>query len=233
MYSEKMASLGVLSSGIAHELGNPLAALRGRLEMLEEQLASQTFDEEKLLLAVQKSIKTTDRMAHIIRSLRSYARDGSQDPYLLVSINCIIEDVLEMLGYYYNKNQVKLEFEGLDNEIFIEGRETELSQAFLNLLKNACDAIKDQTQKWVKIHIHEDKLKKRVIVQIVDSGHGIPKEIQNKIFDPFFTTKKVGEGTGLGLSITRSIILAHKGQLFIDDTMANTCFQMELPIKQG
>ena len=116
---------------------------------------------------------------------------------------------------------------GLDEEHLVECREAEIGQVIVNLINNACDAVKDENQRWVKVEVCSNS--EKVFIQVTDSGPGIPDDLKEKILKPFFTTKPVGQGTGLGLSITKSILDAHQGQLCLDENSKNTKFVVELP----
>jgi PAS domain S-box-containing protein len=227
--SEKMASIGLLTAGIAHELGNPLGAIRGRLEMLESMLAQDEFQKEFADLSVKKMIQSVDRMSKIIRSLKSYSRDGSKDAKQPFNLTELIADIIEVSVQKCSKNGIQVKTFGLDLPAIILGRETEIGQVVVNLFNNAFDAVKDQDHPSIEIHMqmNDDWCE----LDFFDSGPGVPEDCVGKIFDPFYTTKEVGQGTGLGLSISRSIIENHGGSLeyFYQD---KTCFRIRLP-KEG
>ncbi|MCB0392294.1 MAG: PAS domain S-box protein [Bdellovibrionales bacterium] len=228
--SEKMASLGLLASGIAHEIGNPLGALRGRLEMLEMLLNGNETNIERMLEAIKISIGLTDRINRIIKALRAYSRDGSKDPYMPFELTSLILDILELTAEKSRKRNIEIRKKGLEKELIIEARETEIGQVLVNLLSNAYDAIANLEEKWVEVSIeNQDDF---IEIYVMDSGKGIDEELTNKIFDPFFTTKEVGKGTGLGLSICKTIIESHKGDFYIDKEVANTKFVIRLPKRQ-
>ena len=228
--SEKMASLGILSAGISHELGNPLGALRGRLEMLERLgEKSPAVSSERVISDVQIMIDLVDRMGKIIRGLRAYARDGSQDPYELVDIGNLIGDIVEISRERLRKNNLKMDI-SQQSKALVRGRESELGQVFVNIFNNAIDAARGGEEKWIKIDI--EKKDGDLLVRFIDSGPGIDEKVAQKIFDPFYTTKPVGEGTGLGLSICRSIVEAHQGSIILKNVDKNTCFEIQLPLSK-
>lgn len=227
VYSEKMASLGELTSGIAHELGNPLGAMRGRMEMLLFEAEKSNIEPEKVKDLMNRSIGLIDRMSKIIKGLRSYARDASGDPFVKTSINSLVSDILDFSWEKFRKLGVEVHVSGLDEEHLVECREAEIGQVIVNLINNACDAVKDENQRWVKVEVCSNS--EKVFIQVTDSGPGIPDDLKEKILKPFFTTKPVGQGTGLGLSITKSILDAHQGQLCLDENSKNTKFVVELP----
>ena len=225
VYSEKMASLGEMSAGIAHELGNPLAAIRGRMELLK--MKHQDADVQD---SAGKVILLVDKMSKIIRGLRSHARDGSRDPFQQVSMQQLIDDTIAFSGEKFRKQGIQLKQDIPKNEIFVDCRETEIGQVLVNLVSNACDAIANLDTRWIEIKLLDSKDYAQLI--ITDSGNGIPPEYRKKIFDPFYSTKAVGKGTGLGLSISKTIIQAHHGSLEIDSRSPNTRFIISLPKKQ-
>lgn len=228
--AEKMATLGLLSSGIAHEIGNPLGALRGRLEMLEMAAKADKLNKEKIMENVKIGISLTDRIDRIIKALRAYSRDGSKDPNSILDVSSLIQDILELTAEKSRKKNIEIKKLGFDLPIKIACRETELGQVLVNLLNNAYDAVAELNEKWVEIKVEDAD--DWLIISVTDSGCGIPEEISNKIFDPFFTTKEVGKGTGLGLSICKTIIESHKGEFFIDKKSKNTKFVIKLPKRQ-
>ncbi len=226
--AEKMASIGVLAAGIAHELGNPMGAIRGRLEMLESMLKQgEEFQAEFARLSVEKMIQSVDRMTRIIRGLKSYSRDGRKDEKQNFNLSQLFGDILEMSFERCQKYGIRMICKGLDQDIFIHGRETELGQVVVNLFNNAFDAVKSGHEPWVSIEAIEGEEDWTFLFK--DSGPGVAKEILTKIFDPFFTTKDVGQGTGLGLSLCLSFVKDHGGSLVFDTEQDSSCFKMTLP----
>ncbi len=230
LYSEKMATLGIMASGIAHELGNPLAALQGRLEMLNTDAKRGDVSPEGVLKVTERLLKLSDRMNKIIRGLRAYARDGSLDKFNLTSMTNLIIDLLELVESNCQKLNITIKTKGLDKDIMLWCRETEIGQVLINLINNSIDAIKDLDEKWIYIELTESTDNIKIIVR--DSGPGIPEAIIEKVFDPFYTTKPVGQGTGLGLSISTTLIESHGGRLKLKQKDKNTCFEVVLPKKQ-
>lgn len=226
-YTERMAGLGEMSAGIAHELGNPLGALRGRIEMLENLANSGKVSSEQVLDFVARALRITDRMSKIIRGLRSYARDGSQDPMSQCNLTQLVDDIAEFSGEQLRKRGIELRLIGFDQDHIVDCREAEIGQVIVNLIRNAADAASRLEQKWVEVVL--DQIDDRVQISVTDSGTGIPPEIRDKIFQPFFTTKPMGKGTGLGLSISQTIVNAHNGTLTIDAKSPYTRFIVQIP----
>lgn len=227
IHAEKMASLGEMSAGIAHELGNPLATIRGRVELLESRLHKGNVDKSQLLEVTDTITRLADRMTNIIRGLKNLSRDGSGDPFYKKPILTIISEVIALSEGKMSKLGIKTYVDCENKGLEIQCRETQLSQVLLNLLNNAIDAVRTLDEKWIRIEIKE--LESTVDISVIDSGKGIPADVRGHILRPFFTTKPVGEGTGLGLSISKSIVSSHRGEFFYDESSPNTRFTLILP----
>lgn len=231
--ASKMAALGEMSSGLAHEINNPLAVISGQAGQLLRLLDKENktiLSREALLEGLERIYKTSFRIASIIKGLRQIARNDSADPKELVCIFDIFRDTLSLCETRMkNKGIDLIKNYNLDNEILIQCHEAQVGQVILNLLNNSIDAVENLEEKWIKLSIRSvpgDVLQ----VEISDSGKGISKDIQRKIMSPFFTTKPTGKGTGLGLSISKSIVEQHGGRLFYNEQSSNTSFIIELPI---
>ncbi len=223
--TSKMASLGVMAGGVAHEINNPLAIIMGKAERLLKSDA-QDLTPEFVMQNVTKIEQMTARIAKIIKGLRSFSRNSEKDPYTEVPLQAVVDDTLEFCRERFKNHQVKLVVEG-PLDLKISARPAELSQVLLNLMNNAFDAIHELPEKWVKVIVEEKA--EWVRIQIIDSGHGIPKNVADRLMEPFFTTKPVGKGTGLGLSISKGIIEDHHGRFWINHEHVNTCFVIEIP----
>ena len=209
--SEKMASLGILSAGIAHEINNPLNFINGGLQILELNLRKYNFEHMDDLMPMIESIQTgIDRAAEIVRSLNIYSR-ANDLPGSECNIHSIIDNCLVML-----KNEIKyiieVKKEYCTDPITVFGNEGRLHQVFLNILTNAIHAISDVGVIRITTLITGPDC----IVKISDNGCGISNENISKLTDPFFTTKEPGKGTGLGLSITSKIVKDYKGTITFD-----------------
>lgn len=227
--SNKMASLGEMASGIAHEINNPLAIIK----MTALQMQKNINDESNVLKnGVAKIDSTVDRISKIIQGLRTFSRDGRNDPFEIVYFDHLIDDILSFCKERLKHHSITLIKEELDPNLVFEGRQIEISQVILNLLNNAIDAVDSlpDTNKWIRISAKNNG--SFLEIKITDSGHGIPLETQSKMFQPFFTTKEIGKGTGLGLSLSLTIIKNHLGEIFLDNDSPNTCFVLRLPNQQ-
>ncbi len=210
--SEKMASLGLLSAGIAHEINNPLNFIHGGSIALEnyfeEKPECSNGEIESYLKAIKEGVRRT---ADIVTSLNHYSR-SNENNIVSCDINKIINNCLSILkSQISNKVSIKKDLkEKLPN---INGNEGKLHQAVLNIIYNSIQAIQTSEGTICIASWFDDK---NIFIKIVDTGIGIPKNIINNVFDPFFTTKEPGKGTGLGLSITYNIIKEHQGAITIN-----------------
>ncbi len=228
--SSRLASLGEMAGGVAHEINNPLAIISGKARKLRKLLAARNLEGIENEIKELNSIDATiERISKIIRGLRTFSRDGSQDNFENIKIKSLIDDTLEMCKARFTNHSIDIRIKEFDPELSIDCRSVQLGQVILNLLSNAYDALADKEEKWVEIAVSTQADK--ITIQITDSGPGIPEAIRAKLMQPFFTTKPVGKGTGLGLSISKGIIDAHGGKFEIDEKCPNTRFIIELPIK--
>ena len=183
-------------------------------------------------MEVERSVfnieKTVERIAAIIKGLKIISKDGDNDPFQKVSARNLVEDTLSFCKDRFRKNGVGLRISDIDPELTIACRPVQLSQALLNLLNNAFDAVLPLEVKWISVEAKTDN--ENCIISIADSGPGIPPELKRKIMEPFFTTKGNEHGTGLGLSISSKIIEAHRGTLNINEHSRHTQFDILLPI---
>jgi C4-dicarboxylate-specific signal transduction histidine kinase len=228
--SAKMAALGEMAGGIAHEINTPLSTVRMVAEQIEELIKDTPPDQGLIAEKTQIISNTVQRISVIISGLRTFSRDGSKDRLDYMPLHRIVDDTLALCGekIKYNSVEIKVDF---PDDIKVQCRPVQVSQVLLNLIGNACDAISSQEEKWVKVSA--EKKNGFVNIYVTDSGKGIPAAVREKLFQPFFTTKEIGKGTGLGLSISKGIIDAHEGSLSIDSTCANTRFVIRLPERQA
>jgi C4-dicarboxylate-specific signal transduction histidine kinase len=226
--SEKMASLGVLTAGMAHELNNPLNYIVGGYTAIKEQFEENKLDKEELKEFLRWIKAGTDRATNIVKSLNLFSK-SSDDKSELCEINSIIDNCLVMLQ---NKYKTRLEiiknYTGESTEI--TGNNTRLHQVFLNILANAMDAIEKEGTIIIKTLNQNNK----VVIEIKDNGKGIQSESVDKVMDPFYTTKPPGEGIGLGLSISNSIVREYGGAINISSEIdSGTSIMIELPINNN
>jgi signal transduction histidine kinase len=226
MQSEKLASLGTMLSGVAHELNNPLSNIASSCQILSEEIEDVTIDinyKKELLSQVEEQ---TERMKNIVRSLLDFTRIREFKKESL-SLKKLVEDTVVFI-----RGRIPTEVElaiKIPEDIIIYADNQRLQQAFLNLIKNAIEAIEEGR---ITITAWKDTGDNTVKISFSDTGAGIRPEIIPKIFDPFFTTKGVGKGTGLGLFITHEIIAEHEGMINVESKVGQgTTFTVELPLR--
>ncbi|MEW6058238.1 MAG: ATP-binding protein [Bdellovibrionota bacterium] len=227
--SSKMSALGEMAGGVAHEINNPLAAIKSLSSQIQEVLRDEQLDKKLLTEMASDVEKTTDRISKIVQGLRSFSRDGSKDPHQVVNVRQLIEETLSLCKERFKKSGIALTVDDFEQNLCFDGQSTQISQVILNLLNNAHDAISDLKDKWIKLSVSESS--SWIEIRVTDCGAGIPKKNKDKIFQPFFTTKEIGKGTGMGLSISTGIIRSHHGELRLDQMSPNTCFVIRLPKK--
>jgi signal transduction histidine kinase len=225
----KMSALGRMAAGMAHEINNPLAIIVGKTNGLKRIVDSQNpIDKMILSQDLGKILSTASRIAKIISSLRSFSRNGAQDPFLEVNLQQWLNETLELCRQTLLSHSIQLNV-GKVPLVSILCRESQLSQVLLNLLNNSVDAVKNQANKEISISFEVSK--KFLYLYVRDSGPTIPLEAQSRLMEPFFTTKAPGAGTGLGLSISLGIMREHHGKLKFVPNDPQTCFVMEIPHK--
>jgi two-component system NtrC family sensor kinase len=222
LQSEKMAAVGQLISGVAHELNNPLTAILGYSQLLTAsgQVGAQGAE------YVDKLYKQAQRTHRIVQNLLSFARQHKPER-VLVQLNQVVEDTLALRDYDLRANNIRLHLE-LDPELPATAADPhQLQQVFLNLINNAVDAILEKSQEG-DIWVRTGATSERVSIEFTDSGPGVHD--CSKVFDPFYTTKPVGKGTGLGLSICYGIVTEHGGTIRVRNLPARgASFTIELP----
>jgi PAS domain S-box-containing protein len=229
--ASKMTALGELASGIAHEIYNPLAIIASKAQLIARALQKPTLDVAYIENSTQRIEMTVARISKIIRGLKTFSRDNSTDEFELYPLVQLITECTDMCGAHLQSAGINLRVDLPDPEYMVRCRPVQIEQVILNLITNARDAISCLAHKWIRVTFEVDK--DFFKLKIIDSGHGIPHNVQEKLFTPFFTTKPAGKGTGLGLSISQNIVAQHGGQIYIDDLSVNTCFVLVFKYQQA
>jgi PAS domain S-box-containing protein len=236
---DRLVSIGLLASGLAHEIGTPLSIIRGRAEILGRQLKDETFKNNASVILAQ-----IDRISVLIKSLLNLAR-GSQAPDIrAVSLPRAIQDVTELLRHEFLKHQIEIFNETVEMNTWVLANSGELHQVLLNILVNAVHAIqvvikdgsanKGEPPKNHHIRIRVEEHGQFAHICISDSGCGIPEAVMKNLFKPFFTTKDVGVGTGLGLATSYRIVEAWGGSIKAESSYgSDTIFRIILPRQQS
>jgi len=232
--ANKMAAIGQLAGGVAHELNNPMTAVSIYSDMLLNDLKEEEFEctDENVLNRFSERMETmksaADRCKEITDNLLRFSRKSGEE-FVDVKVENVVENTFSLLGKKLEDENIDLDI-NLDEDLpIIEGNPKQLQQVFTNIILNAEDAIEDDGQIEIEAKIKKDEIE----IKFTDNGEGIEKEDVEKIFEPFYTTKAPGEGTGLGLSISYRIINDHDGDIKVESEKGKgTTFRIFLPIKK-
>jgi len=228
LHKERLSSLGRLAAGVAHEIGNPVTAITCLAQELEDGVSSSDATE-----IAEQMQEQTRRITEIVQSMINFAHPGQQhDAYGQLALAKLVADAKALVELQPDRNKVNICIDIAD-DIQILGDHTKLSQAFLNLLANACDA----SQPGDSVQLSARRNDTWCFIDIIDEGTGIKPEHQAQLFDPFFTTKEVGKGTGLGLAIVYNIVREHGGELQVESPVSpsakGTKFTLSLKVFSG
>ncbi len=226
----KLATLGELTTGIAHELNNPLNNIGLFVGNVIDFIELGRGDPQSILHELHSAMQQVRKANEIISHLRTFGRAASvsREP---VAIAQVIQSALSLMREQLRLRQIKVELHFPAEEVIVIGNAIQIEQVFINLLANARDALANAANKVITItcSIKADT----VHIRVSDTGPGIPNGLEQRIFDPFFTTKEVGAGTGLGLSITYGIIKEHQGTIAVENLPGEgALFLIELPLKR-
>ncbi|GAW92012.1 sensor histidine kinase [Calderihabitans maritimus] len=231
--ADKLAAVGLLASGVAHEINNPLASVaaysQDLLERLETEKAEELLESGELIHYLTVIKEQVARAKKITQNLLNFARQSEWQPQEL-SVNSVIEDALALLEYQFKQADIVIEKKLEPQLPPVLADRLQLQQVFVNLFQNALDAMDKSGRLTISTSLEENYIK----VTVSDTGCGIPEEQLPKIFDPFFTTKPAGVGTGLGLSICYGIISRLKGRIKVtSQTGKGTTVTVCLPVSRG
>ncbi|MBW6520151.1 MAG: PAS domain S-box protein [Desulfoarculaceae bacterium] len=234
--SEKMASVGQIAAGVAHEINTPLGVILGYSQLMMDDFAPESEQGQNLAI-IERQTKACRK---IVADLLKFSRQ-SESARENISINEILQDVIAVTQHSLNMDHITVQQDFSQELPPIIGDTERLRQVFVNLINNAHHAMKKQGSGDLTLISRYDSETREVVATVQDSGHGIPSKILARIFDPFFTTKSVGQGTGLGLSVSYGIIQNHGGQIEVEspvidrasqETIDGTAFHVRLPAVQ-
>ncbi|MBC7530850.1 MAG: GHKL domain-containing protein [Oligoflexus sp.] len=225
--SSRLAALGEMAGGIAHEINNPLAVISIRSKHIKRAILAKPAQYDQALEYAEIIEVTSNRIATIVSGLRSFSRSGSDDPFESCDLSAVVRDTLNLCSERLKTHGVQLKIGEISKSLRFEGRSVQISQVLINLLNNSYDAVSQLEERWIKLDT--EVIGEWLQMTMTDSGPGIPDEILAKIMQPFFTTKPVGMGTGLGLSISKGIIEQHRGQFEILKVGDRNHFVIRLP----
>lgn len=222
MQQEKLASIGLLAAGVAHEINTPLTGIASYSQLLGRD-TNLSEDQRELLDLIQGQ---SQRAAHIVSSLLNFSRKEGA-PKGPVNLAAVLDQTLRFMGHQIQKAKVQVTVDEKDGPLMIEGYPNQLQQVFVNLIVNALDAM----PKGGKLTVAIKKFRDRAHMHFQDNGVGMEAGLADHIFDPFFTTKEVGKGTGLGLAVVYNIMQEHRGNIEVEsDLGAGTTFILSFPL---
>lgn len=224
--SAKMSALGQMAGGIAHEINNPLAIIKGYADDIEYRCRFPPLAVDDIRRNATKIAETVFRITKVIKGLRAFSRDAEMEPPQKKSLREIVEDTLSLCQEKFKSRGMEVHTQDLP-DITLSCRTIQISQVLLNLFANSFDATEGQKERWVKMSGALNPA--GVTLYVWDSGPGIPEANWENVFVPFFTTKKIGKGTGLGLSICKGLIEAHDGKIEIEKFENTTRFAIFFP----
>jgi C4-dicarboxylate-specific signal transduction histidine kinase len=224
VHQEKMSAFGIMAAGVAHEIGNPLAAIQSQLTLAREAPAPGRV--EQTLAIVSHEV---DRIARLLRELVSFARRRDDEP-TLVSVDGVARDVVRLIRHDPRAHHVDIDVKIDGRPVPVRAKEDSLVQVLINLGLNALDAMPDGG----KLTFEAGSTPGRVILRVRDTGRGVPEAARTHLFEPFFTTKAPGRGTGLGLFVSRGIVERMGGDITLEETGSEgTIFRVSLPLAAG
>jgi signal transduction histidine kinase len=235
IHAHKMASLGEMAAGMAHEINTPLTTISLRTGRLKQSLQELEMTPEKrgeLVSHIDRIVDTTYRVARIINSLRSFSHLDRGDGFEPADAADIVSETLDLCSERISAAGIRLESE-VESGLSLECRSSEVSQVLLNLLNNSVDAMEGMPAgRPRRIRVVARAVEGMIHFEVSNSGPAIPESVAKRLFEPFFTTKRKGKGTGLGLNISATLIRKHRGRLTWVPNAPETTFRIELPIVQ-
>jgi len=218
----RIIDLGMMGAKIAHEINNPLTIIK-----LHNKSISKISKDEKVVSYTKKIDHSIERIVAIIKGIKNISRKGENDPKEKVCLKNTIDEVLSICSNKLNASGVEIITKDISRDHFIFARTSQIAQILLNLISNAHDTVKDQDTPWIKITAEEHA--SELVINIIDSGNGIPIKLHEKIQKEFYTTKPEGVGTGLGLNIIKETVKELNGRIEIGTIKGHTCFSIHLP----
>lgn len=225
--SDKMASIGLLTSGIAHEINNPLFVITGYLNVLNEGLREGGISEEELQEIANKLNTAAESITNLVAGIKTYAR-LEQAPSAPIDLNSTIRDSLNLVAFLYKKENIELQKRLSAGSPMILGNIGTLQQVLMNLFSNAKDAMETSNKKRISVDTYE--MGKKVALEVSDSGCGIEPENLERLFSRAFSTKPVGKGSGMGLDLVRKIVEDMGGSIEVASVVSKgTTFRLVFP----
>lgn len=229
IHSAKLASVGEMAAGIAHEINNPLAIIQAKAAFLAKQLAKSPLDLKRFQEDLDKIQVTCQRISKITKSLQTLTRTGDDGSFVQINLVSVLKDTLEIFQQKMKNSNIKFEL-SIPETLFAEAYDIQIGQVIVILMNNAIDAVASHTEAWIKLSVFEQG--QNIFLISENSGAPLPLEVQARLGQAFFSTKEAGKGTGLGVSISKKIMAKHGGALDYDATSPHPRFVAWWPKRQ-
>lgn len=227
LLSDQMASIGLLTAGIAHEINNPLFVITGYLGVLEERLQEGKISTEELREIAEKLSSASKSIVKLVSGIKTFVRID-ENVLVPIDLNSAIQESLNLVSFLYKQENIELKNGLSDESPIILGNISKLQQVLMNLFSNAKDAMESSNTKVISVNTREEKGK--VVIEVTDTGHGIEPEHIKHVFSRSYTTKPVGKGSGMGLDLVRKIVKGMKGSISVQSEFSRgTTFRMVFP----
>jgi len=225
---EKLAAVGQLAAGVAHEINNPLGVILGFAQGVVRRLAAG----DKLELPLRSIEREALRCKNLVQDLLTFSRVHEPDRGP-IELNQAVEGALHLIEARARISRVEVEKQLTEKIPAILGNKVQIQQIIINLANNAIDAMPDGGKLTIATELAEEGIHSWVCLKVGDTGNGVPSELRQHIFEPFFTTKPVGQGTGLGLSLVHEIVRRHSGSIDLQSRPGETTFTIKFPVRTG
>ena len=228
--TSKLASLGEMAAGLAHEINNPLAVIIGRAEMIMTQISEGSATDLEITKTISKINEMAVRISRIVTSMRKISKGQNQNEIVPTNLAAVLEDIINLSSERLRNSCITLDISKVDPQILVKANFTHLSQVIINLFNNGIDELLKSSEENRNIWVSTEVIGDVGVLKIKDSGAGIPSSVREKLFQPFFTTKEVGKGTGLGLSISKGLMKDMGGDLELSEDLTQTCFILKFKL---
>ncbi len=223
-----LASLGVMASGAAHEINNPLTIVIGNVRKIKSELNTPSPDIVVVRERIDRIELQARRIGEIVGGLNELATEGPSEGLEENTAAHLEKSILSLCRTKFVDSGIDLQTAGFEERVIFHYRPQALGRAVLSLLQNSFDAVQGVESKWVRLSLEEDIPNEKIRIRVGDSGLGVPKELRGHLKEPFFTTKEIGKGAGLGLAVANGIIEGHQGSLNYNENATYTEFLITL-----
>ena len=228
--ASKMANLGQLTTGIAHEINNPLAIIQGHLHLLKRKVAEEMIANPgtKIINRMERIDEAVVRISSIVKGLITYSNSSNSLPSGGVEVSGIVEDGVNLLKERLLLDNINLQLDFRAGDAKSKINPSGLSETIINILTNAGEAVRKVSNPYIKVET--EKNQNQIWIRVIDNGDGVLPELRDQIFEPFFTTKEAGQGVGLGLSVSKSLIESFGGTIVYQREKGLSYFSISLPL---